>query len=470
MLASLRRDARGMGNEDIHRLTEGSVFSKLLRFALPVILGNLLHEIYYLADTIIVGQTLGSLKLGAVGATGPMVALIIDFMNGLAAGCSVLLSQCFGNRNEEALRKSVAAQIVICGVCTAGLTAVSLSCASLMLRACNTTPSAFPYALQYVTVIYAGLPATVLFFLTATDLRAVGDSKTPLIILIFSSLLNIGLDFVFILGLRWDVFGAAFATVISQLLAGALCAFLIYKKARVLVPSRAHWHALSPMINAELRVGIPMGLQNSVVAISMVILQYYVNGFGDAAVSAYTIGDRMEILLQSPTMSFIAVASTFVGQNVGARRFDRIQKGVLQLTVVAIAYSVIAWVLTTTFMDQIVGMFVAPTETETIALGKECVGWIAPWLWTLGILYVYRGGLQGLRDGVTPMIGSFAEVAVRIAIPALLGTIIGFTSICIAVPASWTASAAILTPIFFIRFRKWRKNPEKYMALLEKQT
>lgn len=241
-------------------LTKGSIWGQIFLFALPIIVGNLLQELYSVVDTIIVGQTLGNIKLAAVGSTAALTYLAVGFVTGLTSGCTVLTAQFYGAQDTKALKRSVAAHWLIAAVAAVLLTILFVVCAAPMLRLLHTTDATYPHALAYISTIYGGIPATMLYNVMAALFRSVGDSKTPLVLLVFSSLLNIGLDFLFILAFRWDVPGAAAATILSQLLSGILCCFLLKRGAAFLIPDKSSWQGLrdgfTPMIGSVLEVGM----------------------------------------------------------------------------------------------------------------------------------------------------------------------------------------------------------------------
>jgi putative MATE family efflux protein len=432
-------------------LTEGTTWKIILAFAIPIIIGNLLQEFYNVMDTMIVGRTLGSVKLGAVGSTSAVIFLAIGFVIGLASGCTVLTANKYGAGDMAGVRKSAAAQIVSCTLFTLTITAVLLLAAPWILQFLHTTDAMYPYALQYIMIIYGGLPATMLYNLTAAQLRAIGDSRTPLLMLVISSLLNIVLDFVFILAFGWDVAGAAIATVFSQLVSGLLCLRIIFRRFPFLLPGKADFHDLFDTIREELIVGIPMGLQLSVIAVGMMTVQYFVNSFGNHAVSAYTIGNRMQMLLQSPLSSMNLVMASFAGQNAGAVRYDRIRKGTRESVLMTVLYSIIVGIVVYSFSKPIITLFIPASEIETVVKAEQYLHWSCPLLWTLSLLFIYRGTLEGLSDGVTPMIGSFLEVAMRVLIPLFFCDTIGYTAIVMASPAAWTTSAVLMVAMYFWR-------------------
>lgn len=445
-------------------MTSGSILKKILLFALPILAGNLLQELYSVVDTLIVGQTLGVDKLAAVGATGPLSFLVIGFIMGLTSGCAVLTSKAFGANDTKALKQSVAAHFAIAGVFTVLLTAIFLVCAAPLLSLLNTTADSFEYARIYIMLIYAGIPATMLYNLLASLLRAVGDSKTPLVFLAFSSVLNIGLDLLFILAFRWDVAGVAIATVAAQLISGALCFFYIRRKAPQLLPDRQSFRDLKAMVVEELKVGIPLGVQHCFIALGSMVLQFFLNGFGSDAVAAYTVGSRIQGLIQNPIVSMSAVMATYVGQNAGAHRLDRIREGVKKSLVFTFLLAVVVSGLVWIFAKPVTMLFVRPEETAVIALVKQYLDWCCPFLWLLSLLFVCRGALQGLGDGVTSLLSSVLELTMRTAIPLLFSAALGYVSICIAGTAAWGSCAIMIALVYLVRIRKEARKPE-YAAI-----
>ena len=276
------------------KLTEGNILKKMLIFAVPIIIGNLLQELYYIFDTLIVGQTLGDIKLAAVGATSSLVFLATGFIIGITSGCAVLTSQFFGAGDDNRMKKSVASHIVIALISTVVLTVGFVLLAKPLLILLNTTSDTFAYSKTYLTIIYGGLPATMLYNVTSALLRSVGDSKTPLMLLLLSSVLNIGLDLLFILVFGWDVAGAAIATITAQGISGLLCLVFILKKVPILHPT-AEDRAFRPqMVSHLLIMAIPMGLQYSITAIGSMVMQSANNGLGDVYITGFTAAMRIK--------------------------------------------------------------------------------------------------------------------------------------------------------------------------------
>ena len=322
----------------------------------------------------------------------------------------------------------------------------------------GTTKETFDYASRYLTIIYLGIPATMLYNLTASLLRSVGDSKTPLYLLLFSSVLNVGLDLLFIVVFKWDVAGAAIATVVSQLISAVLCCIYICFKVKLLLPTKESFTSIGRMVADELKVGCPMGLQNSVISIGMMVLQYFVNQFGSYAVAGYTIGNRVQMLVQNPMNSMSMVIATFAGQNEGAGKYDRIRKGVNYCLILCITYAIAVGALTMLFATPITGIFTSNSSQQTIDYSVQFIFWNCPFEFTLGMLFIYRGTIQGLKNGIIPMIGSLIEVLMRICAPVILSSIIGYISICVAGPAAWTASMLLMLAVYYIKMKGFKNK------------
>lgn len=404
------------------------------------------------------GQTLGEIKLAAVGSTSSLNFFALGFFIGLSAGCSVITSQHFGAGNIKQIKKSVAAHILIGIISSAVLTVAFVFLVNPFLTMLGTTKETFDYASRYLTIIYLGIPATMLYNLTASLLRSVGDSKTPLYLLLFSSVLNVGLDLLFIVVFKWDVAGAAIATVVSQLISAVLCCIYICFKVKLLLPTKESFTSIGRMVADELKVGCPMGLQNSVISIGMMVLQYFVNQFGSYAVAGYTIGNRVQMLVQNPMNSMSMVIATFAGQNEGAGKYDRIRKGVNYCLILCITYAIAVGALTMLFATPITGIFTSNSSQQTIDYSVQFIFWNCPFEFTLGMLFIYRGTIQGLKNGIIPMIGSLIEVLMRICAPVILSSIIGYISICVAGPAAWTASMLLMLAVYYIKMKDFKNK------------
>ena len=368
-----------------------------------------------------------------------------------------MTSKFFGSGDSKELKRSVASHILIAGflalLFTIGFTAGTESILIMM----NTAPEIFEDTVSYLRVLYLGLPAVVLYNMLASLLRAVGDSKTPLLLLIGSSILNIILDLVFILVFHWDVAGAAIATVFSQFLSALLCLIDTLRRVPILIPNKESWSNLRPMVLTELKIGIPMGTQFTVIAAGMMVLQSALNGFGADAVAAYTIGERIRTLCQNIFTSLGTAMSTFVGQNVGAKQYGRIKEGVSKCLIVSILAALLIGALVWLFIEPITLLFIdndGISVDSVLALVKQYMSWGCPLFWSLALIFVCRGVLQGLGDGFVPMLGGILELAMRAIIPIFFSGLLGFTAICIASVAAWVACALLMGCVCIFRIRK----------------
>ena len=447
-----------MSKSSVLNMTQGSIMKQIVIFALPILGGNIFQELYNVVDTLIVGKTLGVSKLAAVGSTGPLLFFVISFIIGLASGCSVITSQKFGADDTAAVKKSIAAHIIISALLTITTTLVITLNTGRLLNLLQTNKDIYNDAYTYIFIMFAAMPGAVLYNFLASSLRAVGDSKTPLLFIIFSSVLNIILDLFFIIVCKWDVAGAAYATAVAMVTSGILCAIVIWKRTPILIPERASWRNLDSIIWEELKIGIPMGIQLSVIAVGFIVLQYVLNGFGSVAVAAFTVGSRVQSLMINPIASMGVVMATYVGQNFGAKKWDRILLGVRKSLAFTALFTIVMGLLVWLLNSQIIHMFIDSNEAQVEAIARQFLAWSCPLVWTLTFVFVTRGALQGLGDGVTPMLGGFLELIMRVAIPLSFSTSLGYTSVCIASPAAWIACGVTMTVVLLVRIHSMHEQ------------
>ena len=393
----------------------------LLRFSLPMLVGNIFQQFYSMVDAMIVGRFVGVDALAAVGATGGMSFLVLGFVIGLANGFCVVVSQRFGARDEAGLRRCVAMTMLLSLIVTAVATAASVL---------GTEPM----------------------------LRAVGDSKTPLYFLCLSSALNVVLDLLFVVTFSMGVAGAAWATILSQGVSALLCLVYMLKKFPILRTGRADWAWHGPMVRRLARMGIPTALSNSVTAIGCMILQVTINGFGSTVVAAYTAASKVEQLTTQPTFTFGLAAATFTAQNAGAGKLDRVKDGVRKATVLNLIAGLAAAVVVWLFAAPITTWFVDPGETAVIAASVQFLNIEAVFILALGVLFVYRNALQGLGNAVMPLISGGVELAMRLAAAILLSRFLGYVGVCLANPVAWTGAAVMLVPAYLAELRRQQNN------------
>jgi len=438
----------------VNDMTKGTPWKLLITFSIPLLIGNLFQQFYNMADTIIVGRTLGVQALAAVGATGCISFLIIGFVQGLTSGFALITAQRFGANDEKGVRRSVAASIVLSVVVAVIVTLfASLTCMK-MLEIMNTPPDIIDDAYSYIWVIFAGTSAPVFFNLFSSILRSLGDSKTPLIFLIIACLINIVLDFVFILYFNMGVAGAGWATVLAQFLSGAMCLVYSIKRFPILRLKKEDWKFTWSFAWAHLRVGLPMAFQFSVTAVGTMILQSALNSLGSVAVAAYTTSVKIDQLATQPVYSFGVALATFAAQNYGANSPERIKNGVLSCSIISTISSVLGCILVIVLCPYFVKLFVGDGQDEVLQMVSHYLKINATCYFILGLLFVYRNVLQGIGSPAIPFFAGVFELITRSVIAFTMLNRFQFTAICIAGPAAWFSAALPLMIAYIIIMRK----------------
>lgn len=434
-------------------MTAGSPAKLILLFALPLFIGNLFQQVYNMADAFIVGRMLGVNALAAVGCTGSLTFLIIGFAQGLSAGFSILTAQRFGAGEMDGVRQSYAASLVLGGVISLVLMAASMAGTRQLLVLLQTPPEILEDATRYLIVIFAGIPATMLFNVVSNVLRALGDSKTPLSFLVGGCVLNILLDVLLILYTPLGVMGAGVATVIAQLLAGAACVVYIHKAFPALRLHRSDWKLSRREVLRHLQMGLPMGFQSSIIAIGSLMLQYALNSLGSTAVAAFTAANKLESLGTLPLCSFGLAMGTFVAQNYGAGKLHRIRTGVLQCSAMALSWSVFMGMVFLVFGRQLATLFVG-RDAQVTGLSYIYLCVVTFSMWVLALLFIFRYSLQGLGQSFVPTFAGIMELVMRGVCAVCLVGPFGFTGACLANPMAWSGSAVPLVIAFFITMRR----------------
>ena len=425
-------------------LTSGSPIKLILNFMVPILVGNLFQQFYNLVDALIVGRTLGINALGAVGATAPLIFLVISFIFATTQGFSVVTAQKFGARDYEMVKKSVGTSFVLSFALTILLTLLSAPFTYGMLEFLRTPQDIINSANDYLFIMFAGIFATVFYNLSSNILRALGDSKTPLYFLIFASILNIFLDLLFILKFGMGVSGAAYATVLSQAVATILCLVFMFLKFPILKLKKADWKIDKKYAYEHLYVGVPMGFQMSVLSIGIIALQFVLNGFGSIAVAAYTTAMRVDQLFSQVYLALGATIATYTAQNFGAKKMSRIKDGAKASILIAFVASVIAVIFLIFFAKAIISMFMDVPHDEVIRLAVIYIHIIMIFFFFLGVLIIYRNILQGMGNVKAPLASGVAELIARTLCAFVLGHYFGYLGICLSTPAAWTAGAIVL--------------------------
>ena len=439
-------------------MTEGSIVKSLLLFALPLIFGNLLQQMYNTADSIIVGNFVGSNALAAVGSSGSPIYLLIGFSQGLAVGAGVVVSQYLGAGDHKETREAVHTSLAIAVVMGLLLTVGGVACGRALLVAMNTPAEVLADAVTYIRIYFGGVLFSVVYNMTAGILNAAGNSRRSLVYLAWASVTNIVLDLVFIVGLRMGVAGAAIATDLSQLVSCVLSLRFLMKSEDACRVELSAIRLHRKMAGRIIRVGLPTGIQNMVISLSNVLVQVSVNGYGAAAMAGFAAYMKVDGFNILPVLSFSMAATTFVGQNFGAGKIDRVKKGTFVTLGMCIVYTILTGILLLVFQDPIMHLF---TGDETvIAYGKICMLYFCPFYWMLGILQGLAGTVRGTGKSVPPMVVLlislclFRIVWIQFALPLFAG----IEGVLLVYPVSWAVGAVLM--VLYAWKGKWMQLPE----------
>ena len=446
----------------ISDMTQGKAMKLLISFMLPTLAGNIFQQFYNVVDSVIVGQFLGEAALAAVGATGSVVFLVWGLVAGLASGFSVVIAQQFGAKNWKGMKHYESVSIILCIAVAIIMTIVLVLALDPILRLMNTGEDIYQDTRAYLGIIFAGISIILMFDLLAGLLRALGDSRTPLIFLVLSAIVNIVLDIVFIVNVKLGVAGAAYATLIAQFFSAVLCVIHIIRKYDILKLSRKEIEFSWQSAKRLLSVGIPMGLQFSITAIGTMIVQASLNTLGTAYIAGFAGAGKIQNITTQAFPSLGVAMATYVGQNYGAGRMDRIKEGVRASIVINLIFSVISMVLVYGFGEQLMHVFVSDNSSvEMIQHGVRYLH-IAIWFYVpLGFIYIYRNTLQGLGDGFIPMMGGVFELIGRAAAIALLAPIYHYDGICFSDPIAWIMALIPLIPVYYWRMGKLKKEMQE---------
>ena len=429
-------------------MTNGSPSRHILGFAVPMLFGMLFQQFYNLVDTIIVGKTLGVEALAGVGATGSINFMIIGFCMGVCNGFVIPVAQCFGAKKPADLRKYVFNGYICSIVFAIVLTLASVIFCRRILIIMNTPADIIDHAYNYIVVIFIGIPTVFLYNIVSGVIRSLGDSKTPVVFLVLSSIINVVLDFFLILVCKMGVAGAGWATVTSQLISGLTCLIYMYKKYDILKGDKSERVLDRRFITNLCMNGVPMGLQYSITAIGSTILQAAVNTLGSTYVAAMTAGSKMFNFTCCPFDALGSTMATYAGQNVGAAKIKRLGQGVRSAMIIGSIYSVLSLVALYFTTDYIALLFVNASETTIIALTRQFILASACFYIPLTGVNVVRFCIQGMGFSVFAISAGILEMIGRAFAAIILIPSIGFMGACLASPIAWIAADAFLFPAF----------------------
>ena len=437
-----------MAKDRTKDMTAGSPMRLILGFSIPLLFGSLFQQFYSVVDTVIVGRFLGMNALAGVGATGSVNFMIVGFCMGVCGGFAIPVAHKFGARDYSGMRQVIANCVWLsAGFALVITVAVCLLCRNILMWM-NTPEDIFADAYIYILIIFMGIPASFLYNILSGIIRSMGDSKTPLAFLTLSSFLNIGLDLLCILVFRMGVAGAAVATVVSQLVSGLLCLLYMMKKFEILHISKEEWRVNPGHMKMLCGMGIPMGLQYSITAIGSVILQTAVNGLGSLAVASVTTASKVSMFFCCPFDAMGATMATYGGQNVGAKKLDRVGEGLRSCTLLGASYAVIAFVVMYFFGDDLAALFVDEAGGRMLADARTFLVINSAFFIPLALVNIVRFLIQGMGFSAFAILAGVFEMAARTLAGLVLVPKLGFIGACFASPLAWVAADLFLIPAY----------------------
>ena len=447
-----------MSKDLTKNMTEGRPLGLILRFALPLLIGNLLQQGYNLVDSAIVGRFLGTGALASVGASSSVQFLVMGFCIGACCGFCVPVAQKFGARDYASMRRYIYNSFILTAVLAVVLTvACALLCTNI-LEILSTPADVFQGAWVYLFILFLGIPFTLLYNLTSGIMRAIGDSKTPFIFLAISTILNVFFDLFCIVVLKWGCAGAAIATVSAQAISGFLCLFYIIRKYPVLKMQKEECHLIGDYQKTLMIMGFPMGLQFSITAIGSMVMQSANNGLGSVYVSAFTAASRLKMFAMCPFDALATAVSTFCSQNYGAKKLDRIKQGLWQGTTVGVFYGIAVGIILIFFGRELSMIFVTGGEDAVLDASGQLLHYSGYFYWALGILNVVRLCTQGLGYSGRAIFSGVVEMIARIVVSIWFVPVFGFMAICFADQAAWVTAVMYILPTCIYCVKKIEKE------------
>ncbi len=445
-----------MDSKNMINMTSGSPAKHILRFALPLLIGNLFQQLYNMVDSLVVGNYVGADALAAVGACGSMNFLFFSLSAGLATGIGIIVAQFYGAKDEKNIRSTIANSVYVLVVSALVVSMMGILLAEPLLRLLQTPDNIIGDAAIYLKTTCSGIVAIAIYNGVAAILRALGDSKTPLYFLILASIINVVLDLLFVLGFNWGVFGVGLATIIAQAVSAVTCVIYAYIKVPYFKLTKAQLYPQMDIISRSFVLGVPLALQNSMIAVSCMALQGVVNSFGETVMAAYTIIGRIEQVVQQPYSSLGTSITTYTGQNVGAGKTERVKQGFRHAVIMVLVFSLLLLPIAYIFGEYIVGAFVK--EQEVIEIGVKALRVNSLFYFGLGMIYVPRALLNGAGDTGFAMLNGFTEVACRIVYSLVLTQVLGLGhwGIWLTTGATWATTAIVCV----IRYKmgKWQQK------------
>lgn len=433
-------------------LTKGNVFKTLISFSLPIIGGNLFQLLYNFSDSLIVGNILGVNELAGVGATGSLNFFVVGFASGVCTGFSIVVARLFGAKDEGALKKSIAHSLALAVLIGLVLSVGSVLMLDTILGWMNTPEDIYRHSYNYIGIIFGGIVITMMYNVLAGHLRSVGDSKSPLYVLIVSSIINIVLDIICMGVLPWSVAGAAIATLFSQLLSVVLCLIIIFRKYKKLIPAKKDYAFDKKLTKELLGQGISMGIMGSFIAVGNIMVQSALNTLGTVYVAANTAAHKISQLFMQPLGTLGTAMATFSGQNLGAGKIDRVKTGLRCANIMSTAWSAFSMICSFVIGPLLIGLLVKDSSGNAALVVTEGSTYLRAHLsffFFLGPLFIYRNTLQGIGNKTQPLFSSFLELGIKIVTSLWIAPALGYIGIVFCEPVSWVFCMILLVIFFY---------------------
>lgn len=431
-------------------LTTGKPLKVIMGFATPLILSNFFQQLYNMADSIIVGNFSGKDSLAAIGAATPFTMLFVMMGTGLSMGCSVLVAQLFGAKEYRKLKTAIYTAFISFLVVGALIMVVGLTFSKQALVLLNTPDNIMDEALSYLDIYIYGLPFMFIYNACNAAFNALGDSKKPLMFLLVSSAVNVGLDLLFVGRFKMGVAGAAWATLIAQGIACALAFIVLMRKVRrIECDGKADVFSVS-MLKQIYKIGVPTMLQSCSVSVGQLMVQSIVNGYGADVIAGYASASKINQFGNVVVISLGSALSTFAAQNIGAGKLDRPKKGVSSVLKIELIYVALLSLVVFLFGNQLIGMFASSTATEEmLSAGTQFFSYVIPGYFFFAFMNAYKSVSQGAGYMLGFLLSTMLDIVARVAISFALAPFIGFTAICIAYPIGWLVGAVIAAVFYF---------------------
>lgn len=442
-------------------MTAGSPMRGIVKFALPLILGYILQQMYLVIDAAIVGRWIGVGALAAVGASSSIMFLIMGFCNGACAGFAIPVAQAFGAKDYAKMRRYVSNAWRVAAVFAVVITALSLMLCRRILQLVNTPADIWADAYTFLFLQFAAIPLTFGFNLLSGQIRALGNSRQPFYFLIVASVVNIALDAVLILFCGLGVAGAGIATWLSQAVTVALCALYIRRRMRLLIPQGDERRFDNKLTSILLNNGVPMGLQFSITGIGIIMLQSANNALGTACVAAFTASMRIKYLFTCVFENIGVAMATYCGQNLGARKLGRIAQGVRAATKLTAAFFLFSLALIWPFADWMMRLFVSGGEEQVVGMAAQYMRVTNYFYPALGMLTILRYSIQGMGYSNLSMFSGVMEMIARCGVSLWLVPALAWMGVCLGDPVAWCMADVFLFPAYWWVFRRLRRDIEK---------